>query len=114
MQIRIYETVDQRPNGDRDPQRHPSSKFEVYLVSGERRTLVFKNDQFDPFYVSIKGTRDQYLSEAMKFARELSQTLGSCEIVGVELTKEEKEIAELEVSIRRDIDRLNKLKKKVL
>lgn len=114
MQIRIYETVSQKPNGDRDPHTHPCSAFEVVLVNGDRRSTIFKNDQFDPWWTHINGTREQYLAEATKAAEDMAKTLGSCEIVGVQLTKREKEITDLEASIKRDQEKLAKLKKQVM
>lgn len=113
MQIRVYETVSQRPNGDRDTRVHSSSEFRVVLVNGDRRTTVFQNDQFDRHWTSINGTRDEYLRNAMAAASELAKTLGTCEIVGVEITNREKEIADLEVSIERDQARLKKLKARI-
>lgn len=113
MQIRIYEKITMAPKGDRDPNRHPCSSFIVKLVNGDRVTKVFENDQFDHHWTTIRGKRDEYLKEAMDFASNLAKTLGACEIVGVELTKKEQEIADLEASIARDQKRLSELRKKV-
>lgn len=114
MQIRIYETVSQKPNGDRDPHTHPCSAFKVVLTNGDRSSTVFENDQFDPWWSHINGTREQYLAEATKFAEDLAKTLGGAEIVGIALTKREKEITDLEARIKHDQQKLQKLKYEVL
>lgn len=111
-QIKVYETVTQQPNGDRDVLRHPSSAFEVYLVKDNKRFRVFKNNQFDRFHCHISGTRLEYLNEAMKHAEELALVLDGCEIVGVDLTKDEKRMMELEAEISRLTSELNLLKRK--
>ncbi len=114
MQIRVYETVSQMPNGDRDTQRHPCSKFEVVLVNGDKRSTIFKNDQFDGNWVSIIGSREAYLKEAMDKAEEFALTMGACEIVGVNATKHEKEIMDLEHKIKLDQAHLAELKRRYL
>jgi hypothetical protein len=114
MQIRIYETVSQKPNGDRATKLSPSSSFEVVLINGENRSTIFKNNQFNSFWTYVEGTREQYLAEAMKAAEDMAKTLGGCEIVGVQFTKREKEITDLEASIKRDQEKLQNLKKLIL
>jgi hypothetical protein len=109
MQIRVYEEVTQKPNGDRDTRTHPCSAFKVVLVNGDRRTTIFKNNQFDPWWTHINGTRTEYLNAAMKAAEDMAKTLGGCEIVGIELTKHEQEILNLQESIKRDQQKLDKM-----
>lgn len=114
MQIRVYEEVTQEPRGDRDPQRHDCSAFSVYLVNGSKRSLIFSNNQFDPNWTTINGSRNEYLREAMKAAETFAETLGGCEIVGVELTKHEVRVKQLEKEIKERQIELDKLRKQVL
>lgn len=114
MQIRVYETVTMRPNGDRDPGRHPCSSFDVVLVNGERKFCFFHIDQFNNFNCSIDGTRLSHLKHAMDAADAMARVIGTVEIVGIEVTKLEKEMMDLESSIKRDQIRLNELRRKVL
>lgn len=79
MKIVIREKVTQQPNGDRDPHRHPSSAFDVILINGDKESVVFGNDQFDPWWTCIKGTRAGHLKEAQTKATEFGETLG-CEV----------------------------------
>lgn len=110
MEIKIFETVSQQPNGDRDTCRHPSSSFEVVLVNGDIRKVIFKNDQFKPWWCHIEGTRTQYLNEAEEFARDMAKTLGLKGFKSVNMTKREKEIMDTEAEINRLQLKLAKLK----
>lgn len=112
MQVRVYEKVSQKPNGDRDTNTHPSSEFWVDVVNGKARTTVFKNNQFDSYWTSINGSRKTYLDEAMKFAKDFAVTLGGVEVVGVEDTVTEAKILELEASIAASTAELKRLKEK--
>lgn len=114
MQIRVYEKVSQCPMGDRDTKLHPSSAFTVVLVNGDRRTTIFSNNQYDHWWTSIQGTREEYLQEAMKAAEDMAKTLGACEIVGVNLTKKEVRVEELENIIQKAQDELLALKREIM
>lgn len=110
MQLRVYETISQHPRGDRDTKLHPSSAFKVVLVGVTgRRTTIFSNDQYDPWWTTINGTREQYLNEAMKAAENMAKTLGAAEIVGVQITRHEVEANELRERIAKDTERLAEL-----
>lgn len=113
MEIRVYERVTMRPRGDRDTRTHPSSAFEVVLVNGDRRSTVYRNDQFDHWWTSINGTREEYLNKAMDAAESLAETLGACEIVGVNATKDEVRAEELRRKIAKDTEELRKLEEKL-
>lgn len=114
MQIRVYEKVSMMPNGDRDTRTHPSSAFKVVLVNGDRRTTIFTNDQFDHWWTHINGTREEYLAQAMDAAESMAKTLGACEIVGVNLTKKEVRLEELEKIIHDAQHELLTLKREIM
>lgn len=113
MQIKIYEKVSMMPNGDRDTRTHPSSAFKVVLINGDRKTTIFKNDQYDGFSSSIQGTRDGYLHEANEAANSLAETLGGAEILGVAFTKLEMRAEELRANIKRDTQELAEIERKI-
>lgn len=75
MRIEIHEHVTQRPNGDRDPNRHPCHGFEVVVINGDKQSVLYSNDQYDPNWRNIQGTRTKYLDMAQKKAVEFSDTL---------------------------------------
>jgi hypothetical protein len=110
MKIKIFETVSLMPNGDRDTQRHPSSAFEVVLENdkGDKFT-VFKNNQFDSNWCSIKGSRQGHLNAAFFQAEELATVLGDVEILGPDVTKKEKDIMDIQARIERDKKELERL-----
>lgn len=110
MLIKIYEIKSQRPNGDRDIITRPCSKFEVWLINGEKRELVSTFDQWDQYWTSIKGTRLGYLRLANERARSLSELLDGIEIESIETTAKEVEIMHLEDVIADAQDKLQRLK----
>lgn len=111
LHVRIEEKVEMRPNGDRDTSRHPCSSFEVYLVRGSKKSLVYANTQYNSHWVSIEGTREEFLGKAEKAAKEIGSVIGDCDIIGVMLTNKEREIFELEEQIKENRAKIEKLKK---
>lgn len=111
MELRVYETVSQKPNGDRDTRTHPSSSFEVVLVNGDLRSVMFSNDQFDKWWCHINGTRKEYLDEALKKADEIAKTLGGIKVIHPDRTAHEKKVIDVKARIRASQDELKKLLK---
>lgn len=107
MRIEIHEQVAQRPNGDRDTRRHPSSSFHVVLVNGNKTATLFKNDQFDNFHCSIRGSRASFLEEAQLEAKNFAETMG-CD-VNLEPDTAPMKILELKERIARDQAELDRL-----
>lgn len=86
MKIEIREYVEQRPNGDRGARLHPSSRFEVVLVSGDQKEVVLSIfDQFDSFDTHIND-RPSVLSAAKNYAHNVALVL-DCEIGTKRLVK---------------------------
>lgn len=110
-QLRIYETVSQRPRGDRDMFRHDSSSFEVVLVTKFDRASLATFDQYDFFHSTIRGNRLEYLKKALDYANSVASVFGAAEIIGPELTRKEKEIMDTEAEIRRLNQKLQDLKR---
>lgn len=112
MIIKVFETVSQEPNGDRDPNRHPCSKFEVVLHNEDtdKSTIVGVFDQYDPWWTHINGTRAEYLDKALSKAKEMSEALGGVKIEGPDLTNHEKAIVDTEKEIKRLQAKLSDLK----
>src|SRR5690606_35636015 len=75
FKILIEEEVTQRPNGDRDPNRHPCSKFTVSVVRGTEMTTIAVHDQWDPHWTSISGTRSGHLKKAQETVEKWSSIL---------------------------------------
>lgn len=110
MQIKVYEKVEQRPHGDRDTRTHPCSSFKVVLINNGLRATVFSNNQWNGFHCHIKGTRAEYLNQAMDRASQIATVLGAAEIVGVDQTKHEVRAAEVRAEIKKLQDELELLK----
>lgn len=111
--IKIYETVTQEPNGDRDISRHPCSKFEVLLFNEELNIshIVKIFDQFDSSWTGIRGTRDGLHKEARSYAESLGLVLNGMKIQDADETKNEKEIMDAQAEIRRLEEKIKDLKK---
>lgn len=73
---------------------------------------IFENDQYDSVDGSIMGTREAYLQEAMNKADELAVVLGAAEIVGIEATRLEKQMMDLEKIIKESQFELDELKRR--
>ena len=70
--IIIREYISQKPNGDRDRERHDCSRFTVECNNFK----VAEFDQFDDYHCHIDGSRRKYLNKAKSFASGLCIATG--------------------------------------
>jgi hypothetical protein len=110
-ELRIYEFVTQEPKGDRDPHRHPCSRFHVVLVNGDKRVTLFNKSQFDPQWCTIQGTREQLHRVALEYANSVADVL-SVPIVDVHETRLEARIIALEAEVKAKQEELDRLRGK--
>ena len=94
MKLELREYKEMRPNGDRDTQRHPCSRWDVVLVDevGGQEMVAQTFSQYDSWYCHIND-REPVEGEALKYTLDLSNMLN---LPGTVQVLEEQVVPEVE------------------